>query len=344
MWQTDCANTLEARLFFLEGLLPILDRSLSTKADLAFAGALIEADYVGFIDDEGETWWHKDGKEMPSRERARGSFYGVSTATELSHDRLARAVSLGPQMRNYSTLVVPVDVLSDCRGVVVAIRKDTHQWSLQTCAQLRLLGQFRTLRQADPDGEHLDVLVELLVQTLGGKDGYTAQHSDRVAILAREIAVVMGLAQPEVELAYIGGRLHDIGKLWVDDHYLTKPGPLTPDEYESLKTHTTAGYELMNRFERLKQVRDVVLSHHERMDGRGYPHGLAGVEIPLTARIVSVADAYDAMTTDRSYRRGRPSEKALEELNRCSGAQFDRQVVDAFNTVFRSLEVGPVIS
>ena len=148
----------------------------------------------------------------------------------------------------------------------------------------------------------------------------------------------MNLSEEDVQLAYLGGRLHDIGKLWVDDHFLTKPGPLTPEEYESLKTHTTAGYDLMNRFERLRTLRDIVLSHHERMDGRGYPNGLSGARIPLTARIVSVADAYDAMTTDRSYRRGRPSPVALEELNRCAGEQFDVDVVKAFNAVFYHLE------
>ena len=114
---------------------------------------------------------------------------------------------------------------------------------------------------------------------------------------------------------------------------------MTPTEYESLKAHTVAGYDLLDRFDRLRVLKNVVLSHHERMDGAGYPQGLTGAEIPLIARIVSVADAYDAMTTDRSYRRGRASIDALEELNRCAGAQFDETVVSAFNRVFEDLEV-----
>ena len=179
------------------------------------------------------------------------------------------------------------------------------------------------------------MIVELLVHILSGKDGYTAQHSDRVAILAREIALELNLSSSSVQLSYLGGRLHDIGKLWVDDHFLTKAGPLTPAEYEALKTHTTAGYDLLDRFDRLRVLKNVVLCHHN-MDGFGYPR-LGGDAIPSCSDRFSCR-AYDAMTTDRSYRRGRPSAEALEELNRCAGKQFDAQIVTAFNRVFKRLE------
>jgi putative nucleotidyltransferase with HDIG domain len=338
-WADRVSQTLESRLGFLEALLPSYTARSDRCDDLALMGQQIDADFVGFIGAEGEHWWSSDTLRKAPQLALRPAVFGVMTPIQLTAETVGLYLKSAQSIQHYRTLVVPVDTQQDRRSFVIVMTKRKTPWSLDLCAQLRILGQSRAFRCVEPDGEGLDVVVELLVQTLSGKDGYTAQHSDRVAILAREVALEMQLCDDDVQLSYLGGRLHDIGKLWVDDHFLTKPGPLTPDEYESLKTHTTAGYALMNRFERLRALRDTVLSHHERMDGRGYPQGLKGNCIPLIARIVSVADAYDAMTTDRSYRRGRPSDQALEELNRCSGAQFDSTVVDAFNRVFRRLEI-----
>lgn len=338
-WADRVTQTLEARLGFLESLLPSYSGRADNCEDLALMGNQISAEFVGFIGADSESWWSSNpSREMP-RVTLRPAVFGVMTPIQLTAETVGIYLCSAQPIQQYRILVLPVDTQQDRRSFVIVMTKCQTPWSLDLCAQLRILGQSRAFRCVEPDGEGLDVVVELLVQTLSGKDGYTAQHSDRVAILAREVALEMQLSDDEVQMAYLGGRLHDIGKLWVDDHFLTKPGPLTPEEYEALKAHTTAGYALMNRFERLRQLRDTVLSHHERMDGRGYPQGLKGMCIPLIARIVSVADAYDAMTTDRSYRRGRPSAQALEELNRCSGAQFDSTVVDAFNRVFRHLEI-----
>ena len=330
-WAQLVSDTLESRLGFLESLLPSYTGLSESRADLDLMGTQIGADFVGFIGADGEAWWSKDAECDTPKLTLRAALFGIMTPIQLTAETVGIYLRSAQSIQHYRILVVPVDTLHDRRSFVIVMTKRETPWSLDLCAQLRILGQSRAFRSAEPDGEALDIVVELLVQTLSGKDGYTAQHSDRVAILAREIALEMDLSEDEVQMAYLGGRLHDIGKLWVDDHFLTKPGPLTPDEYESLKAHTTAGYDLMNRFERLRLLRDTVLSHHERIDGRGYPHGLKG--------IVSVADAYDAMTTDRSYRRGRPSNQALDELNRCSGAQFDPSVVVAFNRVFRGLEI-----
>ena len=338
-WTDRVSQTLEARLGLLEALLPSYSDQTGRCDDLSLVGQQIGAGFVGFIGADGEYWWSSETLRKSPEISLRPAVFGVMTPIQLTPETFGLYLKSSQSIQQYQTLVVPVDTQQDRRSFVIVMMKRRIAWSLALCAQLRMLGQSRAFRCVEPDGEALDVVVELLVQTLSGKDGYTAQHSDRVAILAREVALEMQLSDDDVLLSYLGGRLHDIGKLWVDDHFLTKPGPLTPDEYESLKTHTTAGYALMNRFERLRALRDTVLSHHERMDGRGYPQGLKGNSIPLIARIVSVADAYDAMTTDRSYRRGRPSDQALEELNRCSGDQFDSTVVDAFNRVFRRLEI-----
>jgi putative nucleotidyltransferase with HDIG domain len=338
-WSERVARTLESRLEILEALIPSYADSCQGPQDLALIGEKIDAEFVGFIGADAEAWWSGvSGRAAPNL-TLRASLFGIMTPIQMTAETVGLYLRSAQAIQQYRILVVPVDTQHDRRSFVIVMTKRKTPWSLDLCAQLRTLGQSRAFRSIEPDGEALDIVVELLVQTLSGKDGYTAQHSDRVAILAREVALEMKLSEDDVQLAYLGGRLHDIGKLWVDDHFLTKPGPLTPAEYESLKAHTTAGYDLMNRFERLRQLRDTVLSHHERMDGRGYPQGLKGLCIPLIARIVSVADAYDAMTTDRSYRRGRPSQQALEELIRCSGDQFDPVVVEAFNRVFNGLEI-----
>jgi response regulator RpfG family c-di-GMP phosphodiesterase len=174
--------------------------------------------------------------------------------------------------------------------------------------------------------------IEAFVKAMEEKDEYTAGHSERVADYARLIAIQMGLSDEIVEVVHQGGRLHDIGKLPLRDDLLKKPGPLTSEEYELLKRHTTYGYDLLRPIPFFHALLPAVWSHHERWDGGGYPQGLAGEAIPLTARIMAVADSYDAMTSDRAYRRDMGHDAAILELRRCSGRQFDPQIVDAFIT------------
>ena len=310
----------------------------SSELDLMAVSNLIGLEALYVLGTEDDASWTRSTRTPPQPIDLRPSAFGIATSTVISEENIAAYISSPRNFGMKSVLLMPVETQHESRGYLLAIAAKDFCWTAEKCAQLSVVGQARAYRDLHPDGESLDVIVELLVHILSGKDGYTAQHSDRVAILAREIALELNLPDSSVQLSYLGGRLHDIGKLWVDDHFLTKAGPLTPSEYEALKLHTTAGYELLDRFERLRVLKNVVLCHHERMDGFGYPQGLSGESIPLIARIVSVADAYDAMTTDRSYRRGRPSAEALGELNRCAGKQFDATIVNAFNQVFERLE------
>jgi HD-GYP domain-containing protein (c-di-GMP phosphodiesterase class II) len=125
-------------------------------------------------------------------------------------------------------------------------------------------------------------------------------------------------------------RVHDIGKITIPDNILFKAGRLDPDEYEIIKKHSEAGYKIIQNITDSDFVSEAVLSHHERWDGQGYPQGLKGEDIPLFARIICVADAYDAMTSERVYQKAKTQEEAIEELKRCSGTQFDPKVVKAF--------------
>lgn len=163
------------------------------------------------------------------------------------------------------------------------------------------------------------------------KDAYTKGHSDRVARYAEVIGREMGVAGPALEQIRTAGYLHDIGKILVDRALINNPRPLTEQEYRELNRHVTTGYEILANISRpLQEVAYLTKCHHERLDGNGYPQGLAGEEIPLGAKIVTVADSYDAMITDRPYRTRLPLERALEELDRNTGRQFAPEVISAF--------------
>jgi putative nucleotidyltransferase with HDIG domain len=172
--------------------------------------------------------------------------------------------------------------------------------------------------------------LEALLAALDTRDTETEGHSERVAAYTMLIAQQLNL--PEAELQHIehGALLHDIGKIGVPDHILYKPGPLTPEEWEVMKQHPVIGYKMCMKIEMLRPAAPIVLHHHERWDGRGYPYGLNGAEIPLGARIFAIADTLDAMTSDRPYRKALSFAQAREEIERCAGSQFDPELVRVF--------------
>ncbi|MFV5996052.1 HD-GYP domain-containing protein [Streptomyces sp. NPDC056231] len=171
--------------------------------------------------------------------------------------------------------------------------------------------------------------IRALVQAVDIKDTYTRGHSERVGQASVLIARELGMAEDRLEVLRFAGILHDVGKLGVPTRVLRKDGPLTPEERRVIELHPEYGHEIVRGIGFLGEARAAILHHHERLDGSGYPYGLSGREIPEFARVVAVADAFDAMTSTRSYRRGRPVPVAVEELKRCAGTQFDPQMVRA---------------
>ncbi|HKV23366.1 MAG TPA: HD domain-containing phosphohydrolase [Candidatus Acidoferrum sp.] len=165
------------------------------------------------------------------------------------------------------------------------------------------------------------------------RDSQTAGHSQRVAVYATRIAGELGAAAEEIKTIAMGAWLHDIGKLATPDAILLKPGALTEEEWRIMQQHVESGYELVKRIPFLTDAAEIILTHHERWDGSGYPRGLKGAEIPFGARIFAVVDTVDAMTSDRPYRSAMPFEKAQEEIRRGSGSRYDRQVADVFLSV-----------
>jgi diguanylate cyclase (GGDEF)-like protein/putative nucleotidyltransferase with HDIG domain len=179
--------------------------------------------------------------------------------------------------------------------------------------------------------------VTALANAVDAKDHYTQGHSQSVSRLGAQIGRQMGLSDPVIEEIRLGGILHDIGKIGVPEAILNKPSRLTPEEYEVMKIHSSKGAEILEplKVKAIERIRGMVRHHHEMVDGMGYPDRLKGEDIPLGARIISVADCFDTMVSERAYKHGRSIQEAREELHRCCGTQFDPHIVEAF---VRSLE------
>ncbi|MCA9293378.1 MAG: HD-GYP domain-containing protein [Phycisphaerales bacterium] len=175
--------------------------------------------------------------------------------------------------------------------------------------------------------------LEALTAAIDAKDPYTRGHSQRVAHLSRQIALALGHGEQDAERVRICGLVHDIGKIGIPESILRATGRLTDEEFEVMKEHPAIGHHILHDIPTLDDVLPAVLYHHERFDGKGYPSGLGGEDIPMVARIVCLADAFDAMSSTRTYRKQMTRAVVLEEVARCAGAQFDPDVVSAFQTI-----------
>jgi len=197
-----------------------------------------------------------------------------------------------------------------------------------------------TAAEAETQSAYLGA-IRALAAALDARDPYTAGHSERVSALSVLIARQLALSEAEVDIIRLGALLHDIGKIGVADHILRKPGPLSADEFEQIRRHPGLGARILRKVPFLEPHLAIVELHHERPDGKGYPFGLLGDNIPLDARIVHVADAFDAMTSARAYRPARAAAVALVELQRYSGTQFDSASVDALRDALAQSSSAP---
>jgi hypothetical protein len=186
--------------------------------------------------------------------------------------------------------------------------------------------------------------VEALADTIDMRDPYTFQHSQRVARYARELAVNMELPEDMVDTIESAARVHDLGKIGVDTSTLNKAAALSEAEWEAMRKHPEIGASIVSRFPYFHSGRELILHHHERYDGQGYPEALKGDAIPIGARIIAVADAFDAMTSDRPYRRALPLKTVLRELERCKGTQWDPQVTEVLIGILHQELEGQKIS
>ncbi len=249
------------------------------------------------------------------------------------------------QFQTRTMVCVPVEAKGKLLGVLQALNKthssfqDTDQRLLETLAhQVAIAVENASLYQ-NLKNQFYET-VSAMATAIEAKDRYTGGHTKRVAHFSVMIAKYMGLAKETIEDVRLSAILHDIGKIGIDDKVLKKDAPLDKLEWEHMKQHPEMGYRILAHVKSMKTITDGMRYHHERPDGHGYPLGLKGEEIPLIARIISVADTFDAMTSTRPYRKGMEYEVAFEEIVQNSGKQFDEKVVDGFIKAFKMERMG----
>lgn len=233
-----------------------------------------------------------------------------------------------------SLIAVPLTVDREVIGLLMALNKSGEFDSYDAKLISSIAGQSSVFlanhRMYAELQELLVGVLQSLTESIDAKDPYTCGHSRRVAEISRRIAEHLGMDSRRVQQIYLAGLLHDVGKIGVPESILCKTGRLTDTEYAVIQQHPSIGAKILRRIRNLEPIIAGVLSHHERMDGRGYPNGLSGEEIPLEGRILCLADSWDAMTSQRTYRNAMSFEQAAEEIRRCSGAQFDPEIVRVF--------------
>ena len=242
-------------------------------------------------------------------------------------------------------LAVPMRRRGATLGCLFAVDKDVppevfgrHNDGVFTSIDRKLLagvathaGLFLENRRLFDDAESVMMgLLHSMVAAVDAKDAYTRGHSVRVALFARRLAEADGHAPDFCGRVYLAGLLHDVGKIGVDDAVLRKPGKLDADEFAQIQRHPEIGHRILEKVPGITDVLPGVLYHHEKVDGRGYPHRLVGEEIPLLGRVMCIADSFDAMTSSRTYRPAMPIADALAEVARCAGTQFDAGLAELF--------------
>lgn len=255
------------------------------------------------------------------------------------------------RIRNYVDTLLPVVVASvplytPVVVLLVIAYRDVSPWTLPlflvpAVAAQRLYAMYQEQRRLAEDLSTANATLEranlsfaaALVATLDARDRYTAGHSAAVAVYARDIAARMGLSDADQQRAHVAGLVHDIGKIGLPVGLLEKEGPLTLEERRVMQTHSEIGERILAKVDDYAEIAEIVRHHHERVDGNGYPDGIAGDNVPLISRVIAVADAYNAMTSDRPYREAMPSRVARMRLAQAVGSQFDTTVVAAFEAI-----------
>jgi len=277
-------------------------------------------------------WVAQHGKPLivNSPEKDRRFFKGVDERTEF---------------KTRNIICVPVRVKEKTIGVLEAINKkgkgrfNKEDLSLLISLADQVAIALDNSRLCQELEEMFFQTTKSLADAIEKRDPHTGGHTQRVTLYSQAIAKYLPLTPLEKKWVKITSVLHDIGKIGIEDYILKKPNPLNPREFEIIKRHSIMGAEIIEHIRQLREIIPGVKYHHEQVDGRGYPDGLRGKDIPILAKIVAVADTYDAMTTDRPYRKAMGKKIAVEELKRCSGTQLDGEVVEAFIHAYQNGEI-----
>jgi HD-GYP domain-containing protein (c-di-GMP phosphodiesterase class II) len=249
------------------------------------------------------------------------------------------------QFQTRTMVCVPLEAKGKLLGVLQAINKheaefdENDQRILETLGNQVAIAVENSLLYANLKNQFHET-VYAMATAIEAKDRYTGGHTKRVALFSELIAKHMGLGKEAIEEVRLSAILHDIGKIGIDDKVLKKDAPLDKEEWEHMKQHPEMGYKILGHVKSMKAITDGMRYHHERPDGHGYPLGLKGEEIPFIARIISVADTFDAMTSNRPYRKGLEYDVAYDEIVKYAGKQFDEKVVDGFIKAFKLERMG----
>lgn len=259
--------------------------------------------------------------------------------------RFYKGVDDKTEFKTRNVICVPIKVKDKAIGVLEAINKkegevfDGEDLALFTSLADQVAIALDNARLYQELEEMFFQTAESLADAIEKRDPYTGGHTQRVTLYSMITAKYLPLKPTEIKWLKIASVLHDIGKIGIDDQILRKPERLNPEEYNAIKQHAGIGAEIIDHIKQLRNIIPGVKYHHEQMDGTGYPEGLRGEKIPIIAKIVAVADTYDAMTTDRPYRKALSKEIAIKELRRCSGSQLDQEVVEAFIKAYEKGEI-----
>ena len=259
--------------------------------------------------------------------------------------RFFKGVDERTEFKTRNIICVPMKVKKKIIGVLEAINKkgkgqfDKEDLSLLTSLADQVAIALDNSRLYQELEEMFFQTAESLADAIEKRDPYTGGHTQRVTLYSQAIAKYLQLKPLEKKWLKIASLLHDIGKIGVEDDILKKRERLSPEEFNIIKRHSDMGAEILEHVRQLREIVPGVRYHHEHVNGKGYPDGLRGKEIPILAKIVAVADTYDAMTTDRPYRKAMEKEAAIEELKRCSGTQLDKEVVEAFIQAYQKGEI-----
>lgn len=239
---------------------------------------------------------------------------------------------------DYITKPFSIDsIVKKAKNALEKQRLISENRKYQNQLELKVLEQTRVIRAAM---EEINISYEstlnALVRSLDARESEVGAHSERVMNYTLLLAKSMGIVEPELSIISKGALLHDIGKIGVSDNILLKPGKLTDEEWIEMKKHTVIGYEILCEIKFLRGAAEFILAHHERYDGTGYPNGIKGKDIPLSARIFTLADTLDAMTSDRPYRKALPFDMMIKEILKCKGTQFDPEIADEFLRISRN--------
>src|SRR5436309_6161183 len=288
--------------------------------------------------------------QKPRDEAYRGVFEMQRSARLLA--LMAILLSVGISIFAARRITNPLEILT-ASSRAIARGDFSHRVQLASRTEIgELAATFNTMsedleqfvldlkRAANENRELFMGSIQMLAGAVDEKDPYTRGHSDRVTRYSLMIARELGLTEDFIEIVRISAQLHDVGKIGIEDRILKKPGALTPEEFDVMKTHTTKGANILRPVAQLKDMIPGIELHHESLDGRGYPHGLKSDQIPLLPRIIAVADTFDALTTNRPYQQAHSCEDALRIIRSLSGKRLDPAAVIAIEAIYARGEIG----